>query len=249
MSARDPIQLVLSMPEEERRDWLRTPAPDDAADLIRSAPLMERSSLLQALDPWPRAEVSALLAYKEDEAGGLMSPRFARLRPEMTIDEAIAYLRRQAGQVETVYDAYVLDSDQRLLGVVGLGDLLASARANNVRQVMRTRYQTVGESERQQAVAKIMANHRLLAIPVLDAAGRMQGIVTVDDALQAAQENADQQLQKAGGVTTLEGGYLETAFTKVFRKRVGWLAVLFFGEMLTATAIGFFEKESRKSSC
>ncbi len=243
MPVRDPVQLVLSMPEEERRDWLRTLAPDDAADLIQRAPPSARSSLLEVLDPWPRAEVSALLAYNEDEAGGLMSPRFARLRPEMAIDEAIAYLRRQAGQVETIYDAYVLDTDQHLLGVVRLGDLLASARAKNVRQVMRARYQSVRESERQQAVAKLMSDHRLLAIPVLDAKGRMQGIVTVDDAMQAAREDADHQIQKAGGVEALDGGYLETSFARIFRKRVGWLSVLFLGEMLTATAIGFFEKE------
>jgi magnesium transporter len=104
------------MPDEERRSWLRTLAPDDAADLIQGAPKAERPSLLEALDPWPRSEVSALLAYKEDEAGGLMSPRFARLRPEMAIDEAIAYLRRQAGQVETIYYAYVLDEEQRPAG-------------------------------------------------------------------------------------------------------------------------------------
>ena len=103
-------------------------APDDTADLIQSAPREEHSALLAALDPWPRAEVSALLAYKEDEAGGLMNPRFARLRPEMDIDEAIAYLRRQAGQVETIYYAYVLDTDQRLLGIVSLRDLLSARR-------------------------------------------------------------------------------------------------------------------------
>lgn len=78
-----------------------------------------------------------------------MSPRFARLRPEMTIDEAIAYLRCQAGQVKSIYNAYVLDASQRLLGVVGPGDLLALARAKDTRQVMRTRYQFVRESERQ----------------------------------------------------------------------------------------------------
>src|SRR5665647_2051263 len=135
---RDPVELVLSMPEEERRTWLRALAPDDAADLIQDAPRKERSSLLAALDPWLRAEVSALLAYKEDEAGGLMSPRFARLRPEMGMDEAIAYLRRQAGQVETIYDAYVLDSDQRLLGVVSLRDILSAGRNNQVRGVHHT---------------------------------------------------------------------------------------------------------------
>ena len=243
MPVRDPVELVLSMPEEERRSWLRTLAPDDAADLIQDAPRKERSSLLAALDPWPRAEVSALLAYKEDEAGGLMSPRFARLRPEMEMDEAIAYLRRQAGQVETIYEAYVLDSDQRLLGVVSLRELLSAARNQNVRNVMRTRFQSVLADERQVAVAKLMADHRLLAVPVVNRAGVMQGIVTVDDALQAAREDADRDLQKAGGMEALDGPYLGTGIGKMIRKRAGWLSVLFLGEMLTATAMGFFEHE------
>lgn len=107
MPVHDPVDLVISMPEEERRSWLRTLAPDDAADLIQSAPKAQRSALLESLDPWPRTEVSALLAYKEDEAGGLMSPRFVRLRLDMAIDEAIVYLRRQAGQVKIIYYAYV----------------------------------------------------------------------------------------------------------------------------------------------
>ena len=243
MPVRDPVELVLSMPEEERRSWLRTLAPDDAADLIQDAPRKERSSLLAALDPWPRAEVSALLAYKEDEAGGLMSPRFARLRPEMEMDEAIAYLRRQAGQVETIYEAYVLDSDQRLLGVVSLRDVLSAARNQIVRNVMRTRFQSVLSDERQVAVAKLMADHRLLAVPVVNRAGVMQGIVTVDDALQAAREDADRDLQKAGGMEALDGPYLGTGIGKMIRKRAGWLSVLFLGEMLTATAMGFFEHE------
>jgi magnesium transporter len=243
MPAPDPIGLVVSMPEEDRREWLRTLAPDDAADLIQGAPKSERSALLEALDPWPRAEVSALLAYKEDEAGGLMSPRFARLRPEMQIDEAIAYLRRQAGQVETIYYAYVLDTDQRLLGIVSLRDMLSAPRDKHVHQVMRRQFQSVFENERQEAVTKLISDHRLLAIPVVNRAGIMQGIVTIDDAMQASRESADQQLQKAGGMEALDGAYLDTTLGKMFRKRVGWLSALFLGEMLTATAIGFFEHE------
>jgi len=243
MPAPDPVELVLSMPQEERRTWLRSLAPDDAADLIQDAPADERTSLLEALDPWPRAEVVALLAYKEDEAGGLMNPRFARLRPEMGIDEAIAYLRRQAGQVETIYDAYVLDSEQRLLGVVALSDLISSPRDRRVYQVMRRGFQSVLESERQEAIAKLMADHRLLAIPVRDKAGVMCGIVTIDDALQAVREGASRELQKVGGMEALDSPYLQTGYRAMFRKRAGWLAVLFLGEMLTATAMGFFEAE------
>jgi magnesium transporter len=239
----DPVELVLSMPKEERRTWLRSLAPDDAADLIQDAPREERGSLLDSLDPWPRAEVAALLAYKEDEAGGLMNPRFARLRPEMGVDEAIAYLRRQAGQVETIYDAYVLDSEQRLRGIVSLGDLISAPRDRRVQEVMHRRFQSVLESERQEAVAKLMADHRLLAIPVRDKAGVMCGIVTIDDALQAVREGASREIQKMGGMEALDAPYLQTGFRAMLRKRAVWLSVLFLGEMLTATAMGFFEAE------
>lgn len=231
------------MPAEERRAWLRTLAPDDAADLIQGAPKQERLSFLEGLDPWPRAEVSALLAYKEDVAGGLMSPRFARLRPEMGIDEAIAYLRRQAGQVETIYYAYVLDLEQHLLGIISLRDLLSARPNQEVRHVMRTRFQCVFADEREEAVSKLMADHRLLALPVLNRSGVMQGIVTIDDAMQAARETAGRDLHKVGGMEALDGPYLETRFTKMIQKRAGWLSVLFVGELFTATAMGFFETE------
>lgn len=159
------------------------------------------------------------------------------------MDEAISYLRRQAGQVETIYDAYVLDSNQRLLGVVGLRDLLSAARNQQVRNVMRTRFQAVLDNERHEAVAKLMADHRLLAVPVVNRTGVMQGIVTVDDALQAARYGADRESQKAGGMEALDGPYLDTKIGKMIRKRAGWLSILFVGEMLTATAMGFFEQE------
>ena len=161
----------------------------------------------------------------------------------MGVDEAIAYLRRQAGQVETIYDAYVLDADQRLLGIVSLRDLLSAARNQRVRALMRTRFHSVLEHERQEAVAKLIADHRLLAIPVLNHGGIMQGIVTVDDAMQASREDAGRELQKIGGMEALDGPYLDTSLGKMLRKRAGWLSALFLGEMLTATAMGFFEQE------
>ena len=161
----------------------------------------------------------------------------------MEMDEALAYLRRQAGQVETIYEAYVLDADQRLLGVVSLRDLLSAARHLNVRSVMRTRFQRVLTHERNEAVAKLMADHRLLALPVVNSSGVMQGIVTVDDAINATRENAAHDMQKAGGMEALEGPYLDTKLATMIRKRAGWLSVLFVGEMLTATAMSFFEQE------
>ena len=109
LRSRDQAELLLELPSPERRSWLRMLAPDDAADVVQEAPREDWPDLLALLDEPTRREVSALLAYAEDDAGGLMSPRYARTRPEMTIDEAIAYLRRQARErPESLYYAYVL---------------------------------------------------------------------------------------------------------------------------------------------
>lgn len=247
LAARDQSELLLALPEGERRIWVRILAPDDAADLIQFAGSANRAYLLELLDSITRQEVNALLAYKEDEAGGLMSPRFARLRPEMTVDEAIAYLRRQAGQLETMYYAYAMDPEQHLLGVVSFRDLFSSDRDKRVHEIMRTRFVKATADMDQEAVAHLFAQHHLLAIPVLDSEQRIQGIVTVDDIVGVVEREAGEDIQKIGGSEALDEPYLRIGFAKMVRKRGGWLAALFLGEMLTATAMGFFETEIAKA--
>ena len=225
----------------------RVLAPDDAADLIQLAPEAQRAQLLDMLDTATRQEVTALLAYKEDQAGGLMSPRFARLRPEMTVDEAIGYLRRQAAKLETMYYAYAVDSEQHLLGVVSFRDLFSADRTKTVRDAMRTRFVTATEEMDQEALARLFSEHHLLAIPVLDGQGRMQGIVTIDDIVGVVEREAGEDIQKIGGSEAFDEPYLRISFVRMVKKRGGWLAALFLGEMLTATAMGFFEKEIAKA--
>ena len=243
MNSREQLDLLLALPEGEHRIWLRLLAPDDAADLLQLASEDRRQTLLSQLDEMARREVTALLAYKEDEAGGLMSPRFARLRPEMTIDEAISYLRRQAAQVETIYYAYALDDGQHLLGVVSFRDLFSADRMKTVRDVMRLQVVTVTEETDQEALAKLFAMHNLLAIPVLDAENRMQGIVTIDDIVDVVREEDSEDIQKLGGMEALDAPYLQIGFWRMVQKRAGWLAILFVGEMLTATAMSYYEQE------
>jgi magnesium transporter len=108
---------------------------------------------------------------------------------------------------------------------------------------MRTRFQAVLADERNEAVAKLISDHRLLAIPVVDPTGVMQGIVTVDDAMQMTRDSASREMQQIGGVEALEHPYLDTNIGGMIRKRAGWLSLLFLGEMFTATAMGFFQQE------
>ena len=244
LPARDQAELLLALPASDRRSWIRLVPPDDAADVIQASPPEHRDGLLALLDWTTRVEVTALLAYAEDAAGGLMNPRYARLRPEMTVDEAIRYLRRQVReQLGTIYYLYVIDADQRLLGVASLHQLFAAPPERKVRDIMRTDVVTVPEQMDQEAVSRLFAQHDLIAIPVVDAEGRMKGIVTVDDIVDVVQEEATEDIQKIGGTEALEAPYLEVGFGELLRKRAGWLSVLFLGEMLTASAMAGFEDE------
>jgi magnesium transporter len=172
-----------------------------------------------------------------------MSPRYARVRPDMTVEEAILYMRRQASQnLETIYYGYVLDRDQ-LLGVVSFRDLFQARGAATVRDIMHTDLVTVREDMDQEAVGVIMARYDLVAVPVVDEAGRMKGIVTIDDIVDVVNEEATEDVQKFGGMEALEAPYLQTRFVEMIKKRVIWLIVLFFGEMLTASAMGNYEDD------
>lgn len=138
LSSRDQAELFSELPMTERRFWLRLLSPDDAADVIQEADADVHAEWLDLLDKPSRAEVTALLAYKEDVAGGVMTPRYGRLRPEMTVDAAISYLRQQSSELETINYAYVLDHDQHLLGVVSLRNLLTAQRGTLARDIMET---------------------------------------------------------------------------------------------------------------
>jgi magnesium transporter len=239
--------LVRSLPEGERRLYMRLLAPDDAADVIQESPKRQRQYLLDLLDDKTRNEVRALLAFREDIAGGLMNPRFARLRPDASIDEAISYLRQQLGHVETIHYAYVLDEGQTLLGVVALKDLVAADPKKTVKDVMTTKIYSVSPNTDQSEIAHLLTQHGIKAVPVIDENRHMQGIVTADDLIDVLQEEDTEDIQKLGGMEALDGPYLETTFPAMIKKRAGWLVILFLGEMLTATAMSHFEHEIERA--
>ena len=185
--------------------------------------------------------------YPEDEAGALMHAGYVRISPDITVEEAIAETRQQAGQVEMIYYAYALDPAQHLLGVVSFHELLSAERTRKIREVMRTDYVFVLEDADQETVAQLLAKRRLLAVPVLDPEGRMLGIITSADVAGLVQQEAGEDIVKIGGMEALDGPYLEVTFGQMVRKRAGWLAILFVGEMLTATAMGFFSAEIERA--
>ncbi|HTK70015.1 MAG TPA: magnesium transporter [Candidatus Eisenbacteria bacterium] len=244
LSARDQAELLLALPPAERRSWMRLLAPDDAADLVQELEPEQREELLQLLDDPTRSDVSGLLAYAEDDAGGLMNPRYARLRPDMSVDEAITYLRRVAAErAETLTYAYVLSHENKLLGVVSYRDLITAKSDQKIESIMRTDLVTVPEAMDQEEVSRLFATYRLMAFPVVDSEGRMKGIVTLDDIVDVVREEATEDIQKIGGTAVLDAPYLRVGIGQMIKKRAGWLAFLFLGETLTATAMGYYQDE------
>ncbi len=243
LNSSDQYELIKEVPTLEKRSWIRMLAPDDAADLIQEAAETEqKEELLTLLDPQTKREVSALLAYAEDDAGGIMNSRFIRLRPYMTVDEAISYIRIQAKtQVETIYYAYVLSPEQTILGVVSFRELFAASLNKKVQDIMHTDIVSIPDDLDQEQIGQIFSKQELMAIPVVDKYQKMVGIVTFDDVAQAVQEEATEDIHKIGAVETLDAPYLQISFLKMIQKRVYWLMILFVGEMFTATALGYFE--------
>ncbi len=247
LSPEEQWEILSELPNIERRSWIRFLQPDDIADLIQVAAEDERENLLSLLGNISRREVQALLAYAEDNAGGLMNSRFARLRPEMTIDEAIRYLRKQANHVETIHYAYALGSDQKLLGVVSFRELFSSDQKRCVKDIMLTNVVKVHEDMDQAEVSRILNDEGLVAVPVVDSNDIMKGIVTFDDIADVISEETTEDIHKMGAIEALDEPYLKTTFNIMIQKRVGWLALLFIGEMFTATAMAFYENEITKA--
>lgn len=248
LGSKDQYDLISEASSMEKRSWIRLLAPDDAADLIQEFDADDREEIVNLLDPQTRREVTALLAYAEDRAGGLMSSRFVRLRPDMSVDEAISYLRIQAKtQVETIYYAYVLAFDQTLLGVVSFRELFFSTQDKKISDIMKTDLVKIPVELDQEKIGQIFLQNEMMALPVIDEQGHMKGIVTFDDVANVVQEEATEDIHKLGAVETLDAPYLQISLWTMIQKRLSWLVILFIGEMFTATALGHFQIEIEKA--
>jgi magnesium transporter len=236
-------ELIQNLSPNLRRSWIRMLPLDDTADLIQHLPIEERDYYLSLLDLDTKREVIGLLAYAEDDAGGLMTPHFIRLRPDMNVEVAIRYLRAHSKHHEqTIYYCYVVDPNQHLIGVISFRELLLAKPGQLVGKIMKTDLITVLDTLDQEEVAKIFSEQRFSAIPVVDSENKLKGVVTYDDIAHAIQKEATEDIQKIGGMEALTLPYWQTGFFTMLRKRAGWLTGLFVGEMFTTTAMSHYEQ-------
>jgi magnesium transporter len=215
---------------------------DDRADLLRRLARPVAEGLLRLVDEADRRDIATLMSYPGNTVGALMTTDYAWLPPDLTVAEAIERLRQQAPDSETIYYVYILEEPTRVLrGIVSLRDLILGQRTAHVGDLMKTDAVTLLATDDRETAARRFAEVDLIALPVVDAEGRMLGIVTHDDVIDVIQEEATEDLQRQAAVGPITENYLEAGFTLIWRNRAFWLACLFGAEMLTFTAMTYFE--------
>jgi len=217
--------------------------PDDAADVVEELPDAEAQQILIEMAPEEAAELRELLAYPAETAGGLMTPAFVAISPDLRADQAIAALRHVAEQAETLYYVYVIDEAEHLLGVLSLYKLVLTQPDTVVRELMVTNAIRVRADADQEEAARLLTDHNLLALPVVDEENRLLGIITQDDIADVLQEEATEDIERLGGSQPLDVPYRLATIPLLFRRRIVWLLALFVAEAYTGTVMRAFEDE------
>ena len=222
---------------------------DQQADLVRGLVPSARGPLLDKLDPDTRQTLKLLLKYRPDTAGGIMTTEAMTVPADWSVAQTLDYIKTVALQKETVYVAYLLDQQERLVGVVSLRQLIVADGATTVLHAGSRRAPvTVTPSTDREEVARVIAKYNLLAVPVVDEGEHVLGIVTVDDVIDAIVREQTEDVQKFGGMEALDAPYMDIGLGHMIRKRAPWLCALFLSEMLTATAMQRFQSEIERAA-
>ncbi|HVX63194.1 MAG TPA: magnesium transporter [Pirellulales bacterium] len=214
---------------------------DERADLVGRLPHERLEQILPLLAHAEREDIRNLAAYDEGTAGAVMTSDYATVPAEITAAAAIERLRREAPDRETIYYCYVVDDQRRLIGIVSLKDLILAPANRPVSEFMQTEVVSATVDEDQEHAASKLMEYDLIALPIIDAGGRMVGIVTHDDVIDVIVDEATEDVYRMGAVEPLMDSYLRTPFATMWGKRGFWMTILFVGGFLTTTAMARFE--------
>lgn len=243
----DAAVILRTLSQAAAADVLEAMDPDDAADVVDELPKAEAEQILIQMEPAEAAEIRTLLAFPPDSAGGVMTPAFVAVDPTVRADQAIGALRRVAAEAETMYYAYVIDTDERLIGVLSLRNLVLASPQATVRELMVHDPIRVRVDADRETVARVLRDRNLLAVPVVDADDHLLGIVTVDDILDVLEAETTEDIERLGGSEPLDEPYLRIGVLQLAWKRVRWLLVLFIAEAYTGTVLRHFEDELQRA--
>lgn len=238
LNHREQELLLERLSEQLTQDLLSYMEPDDLADLIQSVSNDVRDNLWSGLTEESRREIEFLLRYDEDDAAGIMTPRYGALRAEITVEQAINFVRRDmADKLETIYYLYVVDGFKRLIGVLSLRQLLSADNSEKVGRIMEQNVIYVKDDTDQEEVARVLEDNDFLAVPVVDRQHRLLGIVTFDDVIDVIREEQTEDIYKMGAMGGNTAGYLESSVFGLVLKRLPWLIILLLAGTITTNVL------------
>jgi len=230
-------EVLGAMPAPQAAKLVAQMTPDDRADVLEELEEEHAEDILASIPFEARGETERLLQYEPDTAGGLMTTEFVSVPENMTVEAALANVRAfaRAGRREAIYTLYTTDTQGRMQGVLSLKELLAAPEGSRIADIAWEEIVSVRPTADREEVARITSKYDLVAVPVVDDEGRLLGVVTVDDVIDAIVEESTEDVQRLGAMQPLEEPYFQVGFFSIARKRLGWLTLLFAAEMLTGT--------------
>jgi magnesium transporter len=235
-------ELVSGVGRERMSKLLEKMSHDDRVDLLQHLDDEVVESLLPLVAKADREDIRRLLSYPEDSAGAVMTTDYATLPPEITVSDAIARVRHQAPDRETIYYIYVVDDNRHLIGFVSLRDLIIARPTARIADIMQREVVFVRVDDDQEEVARTMGKYDFIAIPVVDEQDRLVGIVTFDDLADVMEDEATEDFHLAAAVAPLPHGYSDSTIWMLFSKRAGWLVGLVFVSLLSSGVIAAYEQ-------
>ncbi len=240
-------RIIKNLPAFTTAELLNALPADDRTSFLSELPGSAVRELVKALTPEERKITLSLLGYPEGSVGRLMTPDYIYVYEHNTVEEVLNTIRKYARNSETIDVIYVINDKGELLDDIRIKDFIMASPDRKVNELMDGRYITLHAEDDQEVANEAFKMNNRVALPVVSSSNKLLGIVTIDDVLWVASEEFSEDMQKMGGTEALDEPYLEMPLVKLFRKRIGWLVVLFLGEMFTATAMGFFEDEIQKA--
>jgi magnesium transporter len=240
--------LLRAMAHEQVAAILNEMAPDDRTALLEELPSAAARQLIRLLTPEERRVATALLGYPEDSVGRLMTPDFIAVKEDWTVQDVLDYIRAYGQDSETLNVIYVVDDHGKLIDDIRMREFLLKPLISSVRDLMQKTFVALNVTDSQRDAVNIFRKYDRTVLPVIDSTGVLLGIVTVDDMLDIAEQEATEDIQKIGGMEALDEPYTTIPFLRMVKKRATWLIILFLGEMLTATAMQGYNSEIERAA-
>ena len=235
------------MRKEEVAAVLNDMSPDDRTTLLEELPGAVAQKFISFLSPRERSIALDLLNYPEESIGRLMTPYFLAVREHWKVQQVLDHIRRRGHDSDSFDVIYVVDRQGVLVDHVSIRDILLSDPEQVVGELNNRNIVSLSAFDDQETAIDTFKKHDLNTLPVIDSTGHIVGIVTIDDILDVEEEETTEDIQKIGGMQALEEPYITASVGNMIKKRAGWLMILFMGELLTTTALGYFEHELAKA--